>query len=127
VLRRFEKVLLVCAETCADVESCLGCAGCSVTKVGDGRSAVRKIRREIFDTAVLVSTGIEMDVVETVLNMRDIERSMEIVIISDSARESPDIPREMTTSIPYTAVLSLHGLEALLQASSSTSGKVRTR
>ena len=68
-----------------------------------------------------------MDVVETVLNMRDIERSMEIVIISDSARESPDIPREMTTSIPYTAVLSLHGLEALLQASSSTSGKVRTR
>jgi hypothetical protein len=98
-----------------------------VTKVGDGRSAVRKIRREIFDTAVLVSTGIEMDLVETILNLRDIERSMKIVVVSDSAGASPDIPREMTTSIPYTAVLNLPGLEALLQASSSASGKVRTR
>ena len=123
MLRRFENVLLVCAQACADVESCLDGAGCSVTKVGDGRTAVRKVRQCSFDTAVLVSSGMEMDLLETALNLRDIEQSMEIIFVSNSADAAADIPWEITTCIPYTAILNLNGLQALLRAS-GTKGKM---
>ena len=48
-LRRFEKALLVCAGTCEEIERRLVSAGCKVTKVADGETAVDKIRRENFD------------------------------------------------------------------------------
>lgn len=113
---RFDKTLLVCAESCEEVEKCLASAGCIVTKVSDGAKAVNRIRREIFDTAVLVSTGKEMDLAETVFNLRDIRSSMEIVIVADSSDASGNVIGRIATTVPNTTMVNLHGLEVLLEA-----------
>ena len=113
---RFNRTLLVCSENCEEVERCLTGAGCVVTKVGDGDTAVYKTRREIFDAAVLLSTGKEMDLAETVFNLRDISSSMEIVIVAGRPDASGDVIGEIATTVPNTIMVNLHGFEVLLEA-----------
>jgi hypothetical protein len=118
--RRFHKTLLVCSESCDAVEKCLAGAGCVFTKVGDGDTAVDKMRREMFDTAVVVSTGQKMDLAETVFNLRDIRSSMEIVIVTDCADASGSVIQKIAVAVPNTITLNLHGLQVLLDASRDT-------
>ena len=65
------------------MEKCLTSAGCVLIKVRDGDTAIRQMSREIFDTAVVVSTGQAMDLAETVFNLMDIRNSTGIVIVTD--------------------------------------------
>ena len=84
-MARLEKTLLVCSEACDEVERRLVAAGCRVVKVSSGEQAVSHALREIFDAAVIVSTGTGMDLAETVLNLLDIRESMKIIIVSERA------------------------------------------
>jgi len=96
------------------VEGRLVAAGCTVTTVRDGDSAVNRIHRERFDVAVLVSTGQEMDVVETALNLIDIRSAMPIVIVSGPTEGSQSAIQKITSTVSNTMEVSLDGLDALL-------------
>ncbi len=74
--------MLVCSEAAEEVENCLADAGCNVVRVADGTEAVSRILTEMFDAAVIVSTGNKMDPAETVLNLADIRELMPIIIIT---------------------------------------------
>src|SRR5213596_1221437 len=102
MVRGFDRTLLVCSESCEAVKKCLTSAGCIVTKVSDGGRAVYKIRRGIFDTVVLVATGKEMDLVETILNVRDIRPPIQMIDISDpdSTERNAIAPSVTAQAIP---------------------------
>src|SRR5918996_6262842 len=88
---RHTRILLVCPAKRNDVEQRLKSAGCAIIKVDDGVSAVARVRREMFDIAVLVSTGEAMDSMETIFNLKDIRRSMRIIVVRDAQIEHADL------------------------------------
>jgi DNA-binding NtrC family response regulator len=71
------------------VEKQLADIGCRLTKVRDGDKALGIIRREPFDTAILLSTGEQMDLVETILNLRDLRPAMPVIVLIDPASSEP--------------------------------------
>ena len=55
--------------------------GCQVVTVRDHEAAFDHVRHEAFDTAVLVSRGSLINVTETIFNLRDLNGSMEIIVV----------------------------------------------
>lgn len=104
------RVLLVCADDCDDVRKSLEKSGCSIATVTDGKGAVARATREFFDVAVLLSTGREMDLAETVLNLRDISGSMHIVVIADRVGTGRGVITNLIHAVPSMAVLTLQSL-----------------
>jgi DNA-binding response OmpR family regulator len=113
-----KKVLLVCAPECSRVEDRLLHAGYLVTKVAHGTAAVEGIKHGVVNAIVLVSTGSEMDLTETALNLRDVNASVEIIILAD--RETAEGRKHETNTIahviPKTKVLSLGQLDDYLKS-----------
>ena len=107
--------MLVCSEACDEVEKCLLAAGYWVVKVGDGQAAVSRAQRELFDVAVVVSTGKTMDLAETIFNLSDINSSMHIVIVADALGINQRIIAEEIISpcVPNTKVVTIQELETL--------------
>ena len=84
-----------------------------VTRVPDGNRAIERAQHEMFDAAVLISTGEEMDLAETVFNLNDISGSMKLIILSDqtSMADSP-IPKEtLAKLVSSAAVMTTRELE----------------
>lgn len=87
--RRFGRALLVCSRRCAEVETRLAEIGCRLKKARNGNEALGSVRRQTFDMAILLSTGEQMDLVETILNLRDIRPSMPVIVLMDPVSSAP--------------------------------------
>jgi hypothetical protein len=79
------KVMLVGVDNNRILEKRLQAAGCQVIKVSDEEAALDYVRHEVFDKAVMVSTGSLIDTAEMIFSLRDLNRSMEIIILVDRA------------------------------------------
>jgi CheY-like chemotaxis protein len=74
-------VLLVCQDNCEDIQKQLLQSGCSVARVDNGASAIARARHEQLDCVLLASSGRDMDLAETALNLRDIMPSLQIFVL----------------------------------------------
>ena len=92
--------------------------GTGVTKVGEGTAAIERAKHELLNAAVLISTGKEMDLAETVLNLRDVNPGVEIIIIADSqhAEERDTQAAAIVRALPRTTLLRINELERYLAA-----------
>lgn len=77
------KIMLVGRDNNRILEKRFLTAGCSVVAARDNEAAVNYARHEIFRTTVLVSRGSLINVAETVFNLRDLNPSMEIIVLVD--------------------------------------------
>lgn len=84
------KIMLVGADRKQILEKRLQAAGCQVVKVKDGESAIDVVRHERFDKTVLISAGSMINVAETIFNLRDLNRSMEIIVLVESRVKNSD-------------------------------------
>jgi hypothetical protein len=105
------RVLLVCSNACDEVEKALARAGCLVIIARDGGTAISQARSQLFDAAVLVSTGREMDLAATALNLRAVRVSMPIVIPTGFVgADETNRRRELIASlIPNTKLVDVAG------------------
>lgn len=112
------KTLLVSAQSGGPVASSLTHAGRSFTSVRNGNEALRRVHQESFDLVVLHSTGKEMDLVETVLNLRDIRPSIPLIVLRDPTdpQRDPALEGIYSLAIPELAVLTLEELQRDLNA-----------
>jgi hypothetical protein len=78
------KIMLVGADRRQILERRLAAAGCEVIKVKDGEAAIDFVRREWCDASVLIPAGSMINVAETIFNLRDLNRSMEIIVLIES-------------------------------------------
>ena len=78
---RCGRIMLVGSDPKQILEKRFKSAGCQVVKVRDHEAAFDHVRREVFDTAVLVSRGSLINVAETIFNLRDLNGSMEIIVV----------------------------------------------
>ena len=96
-------------------------------RVRDGSKALRTVRHETFDTAVLISTGRQMDLVETILNLRDIRPSMPVIVLIDpaSAESSESAQAVIADAIPEIPIFTLSEFQTRLVASRSDQARVK--
>ena len=88
-------------------------AGSRVTKLPSGKTAVSHAQRELFDAAIIVSTGEEMDLAETVFNLGDINGSMQVIIVAERGTPSEGaIPKHaLVRFVPSAKVMTIRELK----------------
>jgi CheY-like chemotaxis protein len=107
--------LVVSGTPCDELQRCLRAAGSRITTALDGQDAINRAERSLFDLTVLVSTGQVMDLVETYFNLRDINPSMEIVLLSDEHGVHGDPTADVIAhAFPHTHALTIDGLARVL-------------
>lgn len=127
--RRFGKTLLVCSRRCAEVENQLVHSGCRLTRVRDGNKALGKIRHEPFDMAILLSTGEQMDLVETILNLRDIRPLMPVIVLVDPAASESNSAASalLARAVPEIAIFTLSEFRTHLQSTEGKEERAKSR
>ena len=102
---RAKKMMVVCSESGDDLETRLICDGWNIIRAYDALAAIANAQRESFDLTVLVSTGTEMDITETLFNLRDIRRSMPIVVVTDTRDDKANFPLQDLVPLSHTKIL----------------------
>ena len=110
--RQTGKVLIVCSEVSAAVKTQLDCDGWLANWARDAKTAIAKVRRESFDLAVLISTGPEMDVTETLFNLRDLRQSLPIAVVQPSS-DREETPPSAAYLAKDSNLIALQGLDDL--------------
>ena len=120
-----KKILLVCSRECTRVEKHLRHAGYSVTKVGEGTAAIERAKHQPLNAAVLISTGGEMDLAETALNLKDVNPAVEIIVVvgSHNAGEKATQTAAIVRALPKTSVVTISEFDRCL-ASVTGKGKL---
>jgi hypothetical protein len=90
------KILLVGPDDKQILEKRFLAAGCPVVAIRDNEAAINYARHETFSTTLLVSSGSLINVAETVFNLRDLNRTMEIIVLVDRVgKQSSRILRQL--------------------------------
>ena len=110
--KNVKKTLLVCSERSQDIERRLNALGHVLIKASNGETAVARVRREMFDDAVVISTGTKMDLLETVFNLKDIGGCMPIFAVCPG----DDTKIQHENLLPYVRWFSLPDLESVLRS-----------
>jgi hypothetical protein len=111
------KVMVVCSDVSDAVKAHLDCDSWLMIWAYDAKAAIAKVRRERFDLAVLISTGQEMDITETLFNLRDIRQSMPIAVVQSTGafNDAPTTATYLPTDNNLIAVQDLDDVVRLLQ------------
>jgi len=125
--QRPKKMMVVCSDFHDGLESRLVWEDWNVIWVYDAKTAIAKARRERFNLTVLISTGKEMDVTETLLNLQDIRHSMPIVVVAETGDGNEDLARQEFVPLPNTKVLLLSALDSFVSSLTETSVRHKTR
>ena len=120
--RKTRKVMVVCSDLSDAVKAHLDCDSWLVIWARDAKTAIAKVRIERFDLAVLISTGPEMDITETLFNLRDIRQSMPIAFVQHTSdvEDTQSRAAYLPTDNNLIAVQDLDDLARLLQAHESS-------
>ena len=114
--------MVVCSDLSDSVKAQLDCDSWLMIWAYDAKTAIAKARRERFDLAVLISTGQEMDITETLFNLRDIRQSMPIAVVQPTSdfNDAPSTAVYLPTDNNLIAVQDLDDVVRLLQTHESS-------
>ena len=107
------RVMIVGSEVSEQLETQLVGDGWEVLWVYDATSAIATVRRERFDLVVLISTGKEMDVMETFFNLADIRKTLPVVFVRQAEGVDNTIEGEYHV-LPDSGLQSVEGVDGLI-------------
>jgi len=84
-----QRIMLVGPDRNETLRKRFQAVGREVVAVNDSRNAIEHARHELFDTTVVLSSGSPINVAETIFNLRDLNRSMEIILLVDRPAKHP--------------------------------------
>jgi DNA-binding response OmpR family regulator len=118
VNRRVGKIMLVGSDPKQILEKRFRAAGCQVVKAPDDGAAIDHARRESLDATVLISKGSLIDIAETFFNLRDLNRSMEIIVLVNRRGRHPSrfLRQLLEHPIEGTRIFTRRQLQKRLQA-----------
>lgn len=125
--RKPGKMILVGLDYSQILERRFKAAGYEVLTVTDGLTAIEYARHAQLDTAVLLSTGSLVNAAETAFNLRDLNRSMEIIILLNRSgpRSSRFLRPLLEHPIERTRILTRRQLQRELKLTQLVSSAVR--
>jgi 5S rRNA maturation endonuclease (ribonuclease M5) len=114
---RVTRIMLVGSDPNQVLEKRFKAAGYQVLKANDNQSAIDYVRREALDTAVFVSQGSLINVAEAIFNLRDLNRTMEIIVLVDRLGRHPGrfLRQLLEHPIERTRILTRRQLQKQLQ------------
>ena len=113
-----DKVMLVGCDHNKLLEKRFMAAGCDVIRVADNETAIDHARHEAFGKTVLVSRGSLINIAETVFNLRDLNPSMEIIVLVDRLGKPTNrfLKQLLEHPIEHTEILTRRQLQRRLHA-----------
>ena len=113
-----DKVMLVGCDHNKLLEKRFMAAGCDVIRVADNETAIDHARHEVFGKTVLVSRGSLINIAETVFNLRDLNPSMEIIVLVDRLGKPTNrfLKQLLEHPIEHTEILTRRQLQRRLHA-----------